>query len=433
MPKSTDIQITTHGDPRTLPEYATLYQEVSKLSHPARPDPDWKQIETLCLSLFRRNGLDLQSAAWFTLSLAHQYGPDGLRDGFKVTEALISACWSSLWPRHPAERTEIVQTLIRRLQTLIRQWSSEDLSVLNSLYQCEKYLDLISGSLKQADLNPVPGPEALISLLRNITGRLEQMQKTATSASSARYEDKRPASGYPLVFIAPLEGASPTAVRPLQSFLAGMVVTLALLAIAGSGWFYATKTSESTRLLATVLHTPSLRLTADQLENIRRDPAVEASPWVNKIKNSTEALDAAGIGRTGSHSADLALLAATVWPLADATGRLLSEMIARRESVVAAPDRESAWQQGMDTLNALSEKLNALDEKRGRYLTVSELKTAIFSSRQAFSLHIPAEEWLRRYQLSPSSSEEARFRRAMDELQARYDLIRLRNTANQQQ
>lgn len=44
----------------------------------------------------------------------------------------------------------------------------------------------------------------------------------------------------------------------------------------------------------------------------------------------------------------------------------------------------------------LTDRLDTLDEKRGKYLTASELKTAVFSITRAFNQTLPAEERLRR-------------------------------------
>ena len=40
-------QIKTGSDPRTLPDYAALRDELSKLTHPARPDMNWHYVEKL--------------------------------------------------------------------------------------------------------------------------------------------------------------------------------------------------------------------------------------------------------------------------------------------------------------------------------------------------------------------------------------------------
>ncbi|HDT0230103.1 TPA: hypothetical protein QIA71_005061, partial [Escherichia coli] len=39
-----------------------LRDEISKLTHPARPDVDWRYVETLCLRLYEHNGVELQTA-----------------------------------------------------------------------------------------------------------------------------------------------------------------------------------------------------------------------------------------------------------------------------------------------------------------------------------------------------------------------------------
>jgi hypothetical protein len=85
--------VKTGGDPRTLPDYAALRDELSKLTHPARPDVNWQYVEKLCLSLFEQNGVELQTAAWYTLARTHLSGLAGLNEGLAILEALISHQW----------------------------------------------------------------------------------------------------------------------------------------------------------------------------------------------------------------------------------------------------------------------------------------------------------------------------------------------------
>lgn len=35
--------VRTGGDPRSLPQFTALRDEMSNLTHPARPDVDWKE------------------------------------------------------------------------------------------------------------------------------------------------------------------------------------------------------------------------------------------------------------------------------------------------------------------------------------------------------------------------------------------------------
>lgn len=62
----------------------------------------------------------------------------------------------------------------------------------------------------------------------------------------------------------------------------------------------------------------------------------------------------------------------------------------------------SGWHQGMDGLQALTHRLNMFDERKGRYLTGSELKSMVFTITQNFSRSVPLEEQL--YQLRQSES-----------------------------
>lgn len=116
-------KIKTGGDPRTLPDYALLRDELNKLTHPARPDVNWRYVEKLCLSLFEQNGVELQTAAWYTLARTHLAGLSGLNEGLGILEALISHQWGAIWPQAIAARVDILNSLSQRLQQLMRTWS----------------------------------------------------------------------------------------------------------------------------------------------------------------------------------------------------------------------------------------------------------------------------------------------------------------------
>ena len=54
--------IKTGGDPRSLPEFNAIRDEINKVNRPSRPEINWRLIESLALTLFRNNGVDLQTA-----------------------------------------------------------------------------------------------------------------------------------------------------------------------------------------------------------------------------------------------------------------------------------------------------------------------------------------------------------------------------------
>ncbi|EIW6497375.1 type VI secretion protein ImpA [Escherichia coli] len=87
----------------------------------------------------------------------------------------------------------------------------------------------------------------------------------------------------------------------------------------------------------------------------------------------------------------------------------------------------TGWSEGMARLQQLAERLNRLDEQRGKYMTVSELKTEVFGIMQAFNRHIPAEEQLRRYgealQQNDREQQQKQTEMVLNQLINRYQII----------
>lgn len=80
----------------------------------------------------------------------------------------------------------------------------------------------------------------------------------------------------------------------------------------------------------------------------------------------------------------------------------------------------------MTQLQHLANQLNALGEKRGKYMTVSELKSAVFSMMQTFSSVVPVEEQLRLMAQPDQTSLDLQrlTERHLEQLTARYALLK---------
>ncbi|WP_336234096.1 type VI secretion system contractile sheath small subunit [Enterobacter bugandensis] len=92
-------------------------------------------------------------------------------------------------------------------------------------------------------------------------------------------------------------------------------------------------------------------------------------------------------------------------------------------------DAMNSWYQGMMTLQQLSDRLSRLDEQKGKYITVSELKSVVFSTIQSFNHAIPAEEQLRRLSQYPAGSalpeaEKTQLELHLKQLATRYAQIK---------
>lgn len=165
-------KLKTGGDPRMLPDYAALRDELSKLTHPARPDVSWQYVEKLCLSLFEQNGVELQTAAWYTLARTQLAGLFGLNEGLAILEALISHQWGTLWPHPVHARMEILSSLSQRLQQRMRSLPL-NYSDINQLYRVEQLLTGLGEVLQRLELKHLSQLDTLRILMHNSAARLE--------------------------------------------------------------------------------------------------------------------------------------------------------------------------------------------------------------------------------------------------------------------
>ena len=47
--------IVTGSDPRALPEFSAIREEINKANHPSQPELNWKLVESLALAIFKAN------------------------------------------------------------------------------------------------------------------------------------------------------------------------------------------------------------------------------------------------------------------------------------------------------------------------------------------------------------------------------------------
>lgn len=69
--------IVTGSDPRNLPEFIAIREEINKASHPSQPEMNWRLVESLALTIFKANGVDLHTATYYTLARTRTQGLAG--------------------------------------------------------------------------------------------------------------------------------------------------------------------------------------------------------------------------------------------------------------------------------------------------------------------------------------------------------------------
>lgn len=103
-----------------------------------------------------------------------------------------------------------------------------------------------------------------------------------------------------------------------------------------------------------------------------------------------------------AYSRTLTQQAQALWP---EQGKSLADQWQQNlNAAVLSPEQRNGWDQGMTTLKNLSNRLNGLDQQKGKYITVSELKSIVFNAMHSFNRSIPAEEQLRVLSQQPAGA-----------------------------
>lgn len=157
-------------DPRVLPEYERLRNEINKLSHVSRPAVDWGLVHQMAQAIFEKQGVDLQTALYFTLARARLHGLSGFTEGCEFLSNLIVTQWDNVWPpvHQSRVRVEILDWFIARVSDVVRQYpvGHDDRRLL---YRCERALQLISEKLHNVGLSRVPRIENLLHFIEGYT------------------------------------------------------------------------------------------------------------------------------------------------------------------------------------------------------------------------------------------------------------------------
>ncbi|EBS1324012.1 hypothetical protein D6T51_07675 [Salmonella enterica subsp. enterica serovar Muenchen] len=427
----TQRKIKTGGDPRTLPDYAALRDELSKLTHPARPDVNWRYAEKLCLSLFEQNGVELQTAAWYTLARTQLAGLFGLNEGLAILGALISHQWGVLWPQPVHARMEILSSLSQRLQQRMRSLPL-NYSDLGQLYRAEQLLTGMGEVLQRLELKHLSQLDALRVLMHNSAVRLENSDNSSGTGANLQPGIVLPASvmnaataatgggtGSPAedssdsavkwVYVAQPEHQAnvevmaviPAPVKKWKSFTAGMCTMLVITTVAVWGWQFLHRPDPlQTQLAASLAPLPTM-LTPAQLD-ILRQQAPLPKEIIARTQQQLALLDKLPPDWSIAYSRKLIGQVQALWP--EQAKPLIEEWQQQMNVPMLPVDTVNGWHEGMTQLQALAGKLNALDGQKGKYITVSELKSQVFGMLTSFRQTVPVEEQLRQLKLLPEGS-----------------------------
>ncbi|WP_455852575.1 VasL domain-containing protein [Pantoea endophytica] len=415
MTSSQSRYVKTGGDPRAFAEYAALRHEMQKLTHPARPDVDWSHVSALCLTLFEQNGVELQSAVWYTLSRAHSAGAAGMAEGLAVLTALLTREWPTLWPQPAHTRIELLAGLSRRLQQFLRTQTLSEAD-LTALSQAARLLSEMGDHLQRLELRQLSQIDPLLDRIRSavvVLERCDALPSEAMAVLSEEIQVAKPAialadeevSGWVYV---PAPGAPAPDMGRLRrrAFMSGVGATLLSVSLIVAACYFVEQHAEQEswlqqELLASVSPLPA-PLAPEMVAELQANPPewLSDGAWLEQTQQQLNWLQGAPPDWNLQHGNALVMQANQLLPDSDAVKTMSARWNRQLKATAMPAEKMQGWQQGMEQLNTLSQRLNGLDEKRGKYLTVSELKTAVYNMTQAFNGTVPLEEELRVLQQS---------------------------------
>jgi Uncharacterized protein conserved in bacteria len=435
MTTQPERSLKTGGDPRTLVDYARLRDEINKLSHPARPDVDWHLAETLCLSLFEQNGVELQTAAWYTLARTQLAGLYGLNEGLAILSALVSRQWGSFWPQPVHARMEILSALSKRLQQHMRM-QTLTYSDLSQLYQAEEHLKALDDVLQRLELKHAGQMEALRTLLHNASVRLENSAQDAPDGGhgiALPAAAGGPPEGAKWVYVAQpepqpiiaVQESMPPPAKPWKPFAAGMLTMLVVAGAAAWGWQYLHQPDPLREQFSASISSLPAPLSAAQIQSVR-EKGLPAEEGITETQRQLARLAQLKPDWAIRYGDSLVQQAQALWP---EQAKPLAQQWQQQVAAQAMPEENlEGWHQGMAQLEQLANRLNALDEQKGKYITVSELKSTVFTTMQSFNRAVPAEEQLRQLAILPDekpwpAAQKSQLEQHLRQLMVRYALL----------
>ncbi|PVZ83581.1 hypothetical protein C9426_26175 [Serratia sp. S1B] len=227
----------------------------------------------------------------------------------------------------------------------------------------------------------------------------------------------------------------------MWSFIGGAGSALLVGGLLLWGWQHLhSPTAVEQQLVASITPLPALPRSAGQLAELR-DPGSLAQRQAERLVQQTTAqldgLLALPPGWSQQYGQQLIAQSQTLWPGNPAVTEMHKAWQQQLEANALPLAALDNWHQGMVKLQQLTDRLNALDERKGKYLTGSELKTMVFGITQEFGKTVPMEEQLR--QLAAASKDDtlpanaqSQAEQRLAQLLNRYILITQRQAASAQ-
>jgi len=325
---------------------------------------------------------------------------------------------------------EILSSLSQRLQQRMRSLPL-NYSDLSQLYQAEKLLAGLGEVLQRLELKHLSQLDTLRTLMHNSAVRLENSDGVTSSGPNSQpgivlpssvmndaaavkadlagsSPEGKPDSAAKWVYVAQPEhnlnvevlAAMPTPVKKWKSFSAGMFTMLIVSAAAAWSWQYLHRPDPLQTQLAASLAPLPAPLVPEQLDMLRQQAPLPGD-LIGQTQQQLARLDKYPPDWNITYARKLTEQAQSLWP--EQAKPLVQQWQRQISASALSADAMNGWHEGMLKLQELTTQLNTLDGQKGKYITVSELKSQVFAATQAFNKAVPVEEQLRQMSIRENS------------------------------
>lgn len=421
--------IITGEDPRGLPEFSAIREEINKASHPSRPAMDWKQVESLALAIFKKSGVDLHSATYYTLARTRLHGLEGFCEGTELLAALISREWDKFWPLNPQARTEMLDWFNARTGTILRQQITFSTTDLPLLYRTERALQVICDTLQQqAELKRLPRMENLLWFMQN-SRKQQEANRSGNAAAQPTVRtliytpdtvqtvtSDTTLSPLPEIRVqvhdntgvkAPLK----TSGSRLSGFIAGIVIA-GLVAALLWWWQVHPLQQQMAQVRDTAQGAATVWLTSPQLTDYeqRLKPLLGVSP-LHPLETGVK----------------MTQVADSQWPESLQQQQATTQWNTALKAHADGSPKMKGWEQTRHDLRTFAELLVKREQNKEGF-TLSYIKTVIYQAERTLNHDIPVEYLLTQYedakiQGQDTSVQEKQIRERIDGLLSRWLLL----------
>ena len=399
--------IVTGTDPRGLAEFSAIREEINKASHPSQPELNWKLVESLALTIFEKNGVDLHTATYYTLARTRHSGLAGFCEGIELLAVLIDRQWDKFWPMNPQARAEMLDWLNSRTGNILRHQLSFSAADLPLLYRAERALQIICNKLQQqTELKRPPRVENLLWFIHNSRTQQEAQPpgnaanavsqatvktliytpdsaQTLTSDGVTRSSLPEPAEIRVAVHENFAVNAPPTKIFSplLKGFVAGIV---GMGLVAASLWWWQVRPLQQQMM---------------QVRDTAQGAAIAwlASPQLSDYEQRIKPLPNVSPLHSLKIGMQMTQLADSRWPESlqqqQATTRWNNTLKAR---AMSSPQMQG-WQQTRQHLRAFAELLLKREQNKEGF-TLSHIKTVVYQAERMLEQDIPVEYLHTQYQ-----------------------------------